>query len=61
MNYFRVIRHRHPNQACACCNCIVHAAALSQPIDRGLPDPALLAQIAISKFAEHVPLYRASP
>ncbi|ARF89617.1 IS66 family transposase [Burkholderia cenocepacia] len=59
-SHFRVIRHRRPKLACACCDCIVQAAAPSRPIDRGLPGPALLAHIAISKFADHVPLYRQS-
>lgn len=42
-SHFRVIRHRRPKLACACCDCIVQAAAPSRPIDRGLPGPALLA------------------
>ncbi|KND54815.1 Indolepyruvate ferredoxin oxidoreductase, alpha and beta subunit [Candidatus Paraburkholderia kirkii] len=46
--------------ACSCCDCIVQAAAPSRPIDRGLPGPALLAHIATSKFAYHIPLYRQS-
>nr|WP_081071935.1 IS66 family transposase [Burkholderia cepacia] len=59
-SHFRVIRHRRPKLACACCDCIVQAAAPSRPIDCGLPGPALLAHIAISTFADHVPLYRQS-
>jgi len=30
----------------------------AQIIDKGLPGPGLLAQIAISKYADHLPLYR---
>ncbi|KVT12700.1 transposase [Burkholderia sp. MSMB1078WGS] len=56
--HFRVIRHRRPKLACACCDRIVQAAAPSRPIDRGIPGPALLAHIAVSKFAYHIPLYR---
>ena len=30
----------------------------AQPIDKGLPGSGLLAQIAVSKYADHLPLYR---
>ncbi|WP_346824828.1 IS66 family transposase [Ralstonia solanacearum] len=56
--HFRVIRHRRPKLACSCCDAIVQAAAPSRPIERGLPGPGLLAHIATSKFAFHLPLYR---
>ncbi|MCA8306891.1 IS66 family transposase [Burkholderia seminalis] len=56
--HFRVIRHRRPKLACARCDRIVQAAAPSRPIDRGIPGPALLAHIAVSKFAYHLPLHR---
>jgi hypothetical protein len=29
-----------------------------QPIDKGLPDPGLLAHVITSKYSEHLPLYR---
>lgn len=29
-----------------------------QPIDKGLPGPGLLAQVAVSKYCDHLPLYR---
>ncbi|AJY62536.1 transposase IS66 family protein (plasmid) [Burkholderia glumae LMG 2196 = ATCC 33617] len=41
----------------ACCDRIVQAAAPSRPIDRGIPDPALLAHIDVSKFSYHIPLH----
>ncbi|KVK75747.1 IS66 family transposase [Burkholderia sp. MSMB1498] len=56
--HFRVIRHRRPKLACARCDRIVQAAAPSRPIERGSPGPALLAHIAVSKFAYHLPLHR---
>jgi len=56
--HFRVIRHHRPKLACVCCDRIVQAAAPSRPIDRGIPGPALLAHIAASKFAYHIPLHR---
>ncbi len=56
--HFRVIRHRRPKLACACCDRIVQAAAPSRPIERGAPGPGLLAHIAVSKFSYHIPLHR---
>src|ERR1035437_3154937 len=29
-----------------------------QPIEKGLPGPGLLAHVAVSKYADHLPLYR---
>ncbi len=55
---FRVIRHVRPKMACTCCDCIVQAPAPSRPIARGLAGPGLLAHILVSKFADHLPLYR---
>lgn len=57
---FRVIRHVRPKLACACCDRIVQAPAPSRPIERGLPGPGLLAHVLVSKYADHVPLYRQS-
>ena len=57
---FRVIRHVRPKLACTCCDCIVQAPAPSRPIARGLAGPGLLAHILVSKFADHLPLYRQS-
>lgn len=57
---FRVIRHVRPKFACACCDHIAQAAAPSRPIERGLAGPGLLAHVLISKFADHLPLYRQS-
>ena len=57
---FKVIRHIRRKKACACCDCIVQAAAPSRPILRGVAGPGLLAHILVSKFADHQPLYRQS-
>jgi hypothetical protein len=38
----------------------VQAPAPSRPIDRGLAGPGLLAHVLVSKYADHVPLYRQS-
>jgi transposase len=55
---FKVIRHVRRKKACACCDCIVQAPAPSRPIQRSFAGPGLLANIAVSKFADHQPLYR---
>jgi transposase len=57
---FRVIRHVRPKFACVCCDHIAQAPAPSRPIERGLAGPGLLAHVLVSKFADHVPLYRQS-
>lgn len=57
---FKVIRHIRRKKACACCDVIVQAPALSRPIERGIAAPGLLAHILVSKFADHQPLYRQS-
>lgn len=57
---FKVIRHVRRKKACACCDCIVAAPAPSRTIERGIAGPGLLAHIAVSKFADHQPLYRQS-
>lgn len=54
----RVIRHRRVKLACTGCDRIVQAPAPSRPIDRGIPGPGLLANILVSKFCDHQPLYR---
>jgi transposase len=57
---FKVIRHVRPKFACAGCESVVEAPAPARPIDRGLPGPGLLAQVLVSKYADHQPLYRQS-
>lgn len=55
---FTVIRHVRPKLACTCCERIVQVPAPSRPIDRGIPGPGLLAHVLVSKYADHLPLYR---
>ena len=57
---FKVIRHVRPKFACHKCERVVEAPAPSRPIERGLAGPALLAHVLVSKFADHLPLYRQS-
>ena len=57
---FRVIRHVRPKLACPDCERIVQVAAPTRPINRGLAGPGLLAHVLVSKYADHLPLYRQS-
>ena len=57
---FRVIRHVRPKLACVKCDCITQVPAPSRPIERGLPGAGLLAHVLVSKYADHLPLYRQS-
>ncbi len=54
-----VLQHVRPKYACvACCAHVVIADRLPEPIDKGLPGPGLMAHVAVSKYADHLPLYR---
>ncbi len=55
----RVLRHVRPKYACHDCHAGVHVAPLPpQPIPKSLASPALLAHVAVSKYADGLPLYR---
>jgi transposase len=55
---FHVVRHVRPKLACAGCKTITQALAPTRPMDRCMAGAGLLTHIAVSKFADHVPLYR---
>jgi transposase len=55
---FKVIRHVRPKLACVSCEAIFQAAAPSRPIARGVAGPALLANVLVSKYCDHIPLHR---
>jgi transposase len=57
---FKVIRQVRPKLACAGCERIVQAEAPSRPIARGIAGPGLLAHVLVSKYGDHLPLYRQS-
>jgi transposase len=57
---FKVIRQVRPKLSCSGCERIVQEPAPSRPIERGLAGPALLAHVLVSKYADHLPLYRQS-
>ena len=57
---FVVNRIVRPRMACGCCEAIHQAPLPSRPIERGRPGPGLLAHVLVSKYADHLPLYRQS-
>jgi transposase len=57
---FKVIRHVRPKMSCAKCYMIVEAPPPSRPIEPGLAGPGLLTHVPVSKYANHLPLYRQS-
>lgn len=58
---FRVIRQRRCSKyICSGCDHTAQAPAPGLPIARGKPDPGLLAHLLVSKYGDHLPLYRQS-
>ncbi|PQN31276.1 IS66 family transposase, partial [Shigella flexneri] len=47
-----------PKLACSRCDVIVQAPLPPKPIERGYASAGLLARILVSKYMEHIPLYR---
>jgi transposase len=56
----KVIRHVRPKFSCERCETLVQAPAPARPIARGIAGPGLLAHVLVSKYADHLPLYRQS-
>lgn len=56
---FRVIVTRRPKYACrSCTNGVVQAPAPARLIPSGVPTEATVAHVLVSKYADHLPLYR---
>jgi transposase len=55
-----VIRRVRVKLACGRCDKIVEGKAPSRPIERGMAGPGLLAHVLVSKYSDHLPLYRQS-
>jgi transposase len=56
---FRVIVTRRPKYACRrCAEGIVQAPAPERLIAGGMPTEAMVAKVIVSKYADHLPLYR---
>src|ERR1700732_2777181 len=56
----KVIQYVRPKLACGGCDRIVQAEAPSRPIERSIAGPGLLAHVLVSKYCDHLPLYRQS-
>jgi transposase len=57
---FEVERHVRPAMSCRKCESMVQAPMPALPIPRGEADASVLAHVAISKYCDHLPLYRQS-
>ena len=56
---FRVIVIRRPKYACrSCTDGVTQAPALPRLIPGGMPTEATVAHVLVSKYADHLPLYR---
>lgn len=57
---FKVIRTIRRKLVCPCCSTITQPPMPGLPIERSIAHPSLLADIHVSKYADHQPLYRQS-
>ena len=58
---FTVERHVRGKWACSKCETLIQAPVPAHVIDKGIPTAGLLAQVLVSKYADHAPLYRQEP
>lgn len=58
--HWKVHKHVRPKYSCGTCQTIVQASAPSRPIERSYAGPGLLAHVLVSKYCDHIPLYRQS-
>lgn len=50
---------RRPRHGCHSCeNAVVQAPAPARIVEGGIPTEALIGQVLVSKYADHLPLYR---
>lgn len=56
---FRVLVTRRPRYGCRSCeSAIIQAPAPARIVEGGIPTEALIAQVLVAKYADHLPLYR---
>ena len=55
---FTVERHIRGKWVCKRCETLVQAPVPAHVIDKGIPTTGLLASVLVSKYADHLPLYR---
>jgi transposase len=58
--HWKVHRHVRPKYSCGGCETVVQANAPSRPIERSYAGPGLLSHVVVSKYCDHLPLYRQS-
>jgi transposase len=58
--HFKVLRHVRPKYSCRACETIRQCDLPSMPITKGKAGAGLLAHIIVSKYCDHLPLYRQS-
>jgi transposase len=58
--HFKVMVHIRPKLSCRVCEAITQAPTPSLPIERGRPGAGLIAHVLVSKYCDHLPLYRQS-
>jgi len=58
--HFKVIRIVRPKCSCQRCNRILQEPAPNRPVERSMAGPGLLAHVLVSKYGDHLPLYRQS-
>jgi len=54
----QVIEVARPKKSCRCCEKMIQAPAPSRPIPGSMAGGSLLAHVLVSKFDDHLPLYR---
>jgi len=54
----RIIRTRRPKYGCRACGTIHQLAVPERLIAKGMATPGLIAQVLVSKYGDHMPLYR---
>lgn len=57
---YTVVRHVRPRLSCRKCETFTQPPLPELPITRGMAGPGLLAHVLISKYCDHLPLYRQS-
>ncbi len=58
--HFKVIRVVRPKMNCPKCSAVIQEPARSRPIPKSIAGAGLLAHVAVSKYLDHLPLYRQS-
>ena len=56
----RVVRITRPKRACRCCGTLHQAPAPERVLAGGLASPGLIAHVLVSRYCDHLPLYRQS-